>query len=52
MVIDKMTLRIREEHPYKINYIRFTEAESEHGFRIMKLDEQSKNEVLFILSTY
>ena len=52
MVIDKTTLRIREEHPYKINYIRFIQAESEHGFRISKLDQQSKDEVLFILSTY
>lgn len=42
----------REASPYTINEVKFSESESEHGFRIIKIDEESKREVLLILSTY
>jgi hypothetical protein len=38
--------------PYDLKKIVFLTGEGEHGFRIQKIDENSKHEVLFILSTY
>lgn len=52
IVVDKEKLKLREEHPFLIKTIKFSQADSEHGFRILKLDEESKDQVLFILSTY
>ena len=45
-------LRYREESPFIAHSISLTKADSENGFRVMKIDEQSKSQVLFILSTF
>lgn len=45
-------LRYREESPFSSHSISLTKADSENGFRIMKMDEESKSQVLFILSTF
>lgn len=50
--MDSDLLTYREASPYTINEVKFSESESEHGFRIIKIDEESKREVLLILSTY
>ena len=49
---DYANLKLREHPPFIVNTIKFSQAESQHGFRILKLDQESKDQVLFILSTY
>ena len=38
IIFEKKNLRLREEYPFDQNTIKFSEADSEHGFRVMKLD--------------
>lgn len=49
---DKEALKVRNSHPFRINQIKLSDESSRHAFRIMKIEEDSKREVLFILSTY
>lgn len=49
---NKEGMNFREQQPYELYMNTFLTGEGEHGFRIEKIDEKSKQEVLFVLSTY
>ena len=50
--ISQMHLTYRKKSPFQTYQISLTKNDSENGFRIMKMDEQTKSQVLFVLSTY
>ena len=44
--------KYRNSLPYTIKKLKLTHTDTEHGFRIIKIDDKTKGQVLFVLSTY
>ena len=49
---DPVDLVYRKVNPFICHNIEVITADSENAFRVMKIDEETKSQVLFILSTF